>query len=90
MDEAVTQEQLDVLAGILKPQIARVIGARPEQKLEIKVTCTPLDVANPTGPAVMRWEMTLDGQDLSPEQEQLVTTLFRMAGSDAMLVKSKA
>jgi hypothetical protein len=89
-EEAMTQEQLDKLAGLIKPAIAAVIGARPEQDLYIRVTITTVPEGPLAGAQVLHWVMKLDGQDLAPEQEAKVTEFLRAAGGQAVPIKNPA
>ena len=78
-DEKVTQDQLDELAASIKPVVRMIIGARADQDLLIRITCA--DLPDHPGVHVMQWEMKLDGEDLSPEQDAKVTELLRVANT---------
>ena len=82
----VTRTQLDELEQSLRPLIAKVLG-EPLPDTTVAITCTPVR-DDPDGAAMMRFEVKVRGQDISPEQEEKVAKLLSR-GTDEKIVKTK-
>jgi hypothetical protein len=77
-DEAVTQEQLDEVAEALQPLLVSLLRTRDDQVLTLQITCTPLDPANLSRGQIMRWEVQIDGNSLTQEQEKTVLDFMQV------------
>lgn len=62
----------------------------PEADTTVNVVCSPLSEDDPDGDAVLHFVVLVRGKDPTPEQEEMVTQLLRMCGSEAKLIKAQA
>jgi len=65
-EEVMTQDQADELAAVFRPLLREVVGAQPGQEFDLKITCSKAQ----DGLVAMRWEGFIDGEMLTPVQEQ--------------------
>lgn len=72
MDD-ITQEQLDEIASSLHVALARAVGVVPE-RMVLTITGTR---------ERLRFELKIDGEDASPEQEERVIRFFAQFQRDA-------
>jgi hypothetical protein len=88
MSEApVTREQLDELERALRPVIAKFLDEAVSDTT-VAITCTPVR-DDPDGASVMRFDVKVRGESITPEQEEKVARLLRSSG-DPNIVKAKA
>ncbi len=73
-ESPITEEQLAHLSHMLRPIIADFLK-EPVGDTMVKITCTPV-ADDPKGASVMRFQIQIRGEDLSPEREAQVTKLL--------------
>ena len=85
-EDPVTRAQLDELERALRPVIAKFLE-EPVDDTTVAITCTPVR-DDPDGASVMRFEVQVRGESITPEQEERVSRLLRSSG-DPNIVKAK-
>jgi hypothetical protein len=80
----VTPEMLDNLAAVLKPILGLRLLVSPA-RLTVQIQAHPIE-GQPE--SVIKFTVMIDGKDLSPEQEGIVTQVLRTVSPTVVPLKS--